>query len=139
MERITNPLTAQDESCGSMSEAEDSRLARELDAVEAAKDLMLATSCIGTSIEAVAASIRMSKGHFLRVFKRTTGTTPHSWRLGAKVRSSQRDLQKGDLSLTVIAHKYGFADYAHYSRVFKQVIGTSPSVWQAMATHDAGR
>ncbi|WP_410856598.1 AraC family transcriptional regulator [Paraburkholderia sp. SIMBA_054] len=24
----------------------------------------------------------MSRRHFLRVFKRVTGTTPHSWRLG---------------------------------------------------------
>ncbi|MEP9321747.1 helix-turn-helix transcriptional regulator [Paraburkholderia phymatum] len=137
MEHISSLVTAQDANCSSLSDARDSRSSRALDAVEAARELMLATLLIGTSIETVAASVQMSKGHFLRVFKRTTGTTPHSWRLGEKVRSSQRDLQRGNLSLTAIAHRYGFADYAHYSRVFKQVIGTSPSLWRAKATNDA--
>jgi transcriptional regulator GlxA family with amidase domain len=91
---------------------------------------MLATLSTGKSIEAVAASVQMSKRHFLRVFKRATGTTPHNWRLVEKVRSSQRDLLKGNLSLNEIAHAYGFADQAHYSRVFKRIVGTSPGLWR---------
>ncbi|WP_410856561.1 helix-turn-helix domain-containing protein [Paraburkholderia sp. SIMBA_054] len=53
------------------------------------------------------------------------------------MRGSQRDLLKGDSSLTEIAHTYGFADYAHYSRVFKRVVGTSPSVWRTWAARSA--
>jgi transcriptional regulator GlxA family with amidase domain len=97
---------------------------------------MLATLCTPKAIEAVAASVQMSKRHFLRVFKRATGTTPHSWRLGEKVRRTQRDLLKGPLSLNEIAHAYGFADHAHYSRAFKRVVGTSPSVWRNRAARD---
>ncbi|WP_242680970.1 hypothetical protein [Paraburkholderia hospita] len=36
----------------------------------------------------------MSKKQFPRLFKRATGTTPHSWRLREKVRGSRRDLLK---------------------------------------------
>ncbi|MEM5369999.1 helix-turn-helix transcriptional regulator [Paraburkholderia azotifigens] len=133
MERISRLLTGQDERCGSRSEVRDSHSSTELDVIEAARGLMLATLSTGKSIEAVAASVRMSKRHFLRVFKRATGTTPHSWRLVEKVRSSQQDLLKGDLSLSEIAHAYGFADQAHYSRVFKRVVGTSPGVWRNWA------
>ena len=118
------------------SDARDTRSSSELDVIETAKALMLATLCTPQPIEALAASVQMSKRHFLRVFKRATGTTPHSWRLGEKVRSSQRDLLKGHLSLNEIAHAYGFADHAHYSRVFKRVVGTSPSVWRNRAARD---
>jgi transcriptional regulator GlxA family with amidase domain len=130
MERITRLPTGQSESSGSRSEARDSRSSTELDVIETARVLMLATLSTGKSIEAVAASVQMSERHFLRVFKRATGTTPHNWRLVEKVRSSQRDLLKGNLSLNEIAHAYGFADQAHYSRVFKRIVGTSPGVWR---------
>jgi transcriptional regulator GlxA family with amidase domain len=121
MERITRLPTGQSESSGSRSEARDSRSSTELDVIETARVLMLATLSTGKSIEAVAASVQMSKRHFLRVFKRATGTTPHNWRLVEKVRSSQRDLLKGNLSLNEIAHAYGF---------FKRIVGTSPGVWR---------
>jgi transcriptional regulator GlxA family with amidase domain len=136
MERMSRLPIGQDESCGSRSDARDSRSSSELDVIETAKALMLATLCTPQPIEAVAASVQMSKRHFLRMFKRATGTTPHSWRLGEKVRSSQRDLLKGPLSLNEIAHAYGFADHAHFSRVFKRVVGTSPSVWRNRAARD---
>nr|WP_284692631.1 helix-turn-helix transcriptional regulator [Paraburkholderia terrae] len=95
---------------------------------------MLATLDTGTSIEALAASVHMSKRHFLRLFKRVTGTTPHSWRVEERVRGSLRDLQNRDLGLAEIAHRYGFADHAHYSRVFRRVVGTPPSVWRTTVT-----
>jgi transcriptional regulator GlxA family with amidase domain len=55
---------------------------------------MLATLNSNMSIEAIAGSIHMSKKQFLRLLKRATGTTPHSWRLREKVRGSRRDLLK---------------------------------------------
>ncbi|MEI6001359.1 helix-turn-helix transcriptional regulator [Paraburkholderia bengalensis] len=111
--------------------------AGELVAIEAARDLMLATPGYGLSIDAIAVSVHMSKRHFLRLFKRVTGTTPHSWRMEKRVRGSMVDLRNGDLSLTQIAHQYGFADHAHYTRVFKRIVGTPPSVWRVTAVSDS--
>jgi AraC-like DNA-binding protein len=124
----------QDERCDTLIELRDGRSLSESDVVEAARTLMLATLDTGASIEALAASVHMSKRHFLRLFKRVTGTTPHRWRVKERVRGSQRDLRNRDLSLTEIAHRYGFADHAHYSRVFKRVVGTSPGVWRNRIT-----
>jgi transcriptional regulator GlxA family with amidase domain len=136
MDRMSRLPIGQDESCGVQSDARDTRSSSVLDVIETAKALMLTTLCTPKPIEAVAASVQMSKRHFLRVFKRATGTTPHSWRLAEKVRSSQQDLLKGHLSVNEIAHSYGFADHAHYSRAFKRVVGTSPSVWRNRVARD---
>lgn len=134
MERNSRAPTAQDEDCGTLCEPQDGRALSESEIVEAARRMMLATLDTGTTVQALATSVHMSKRHFLRLFKRATGTTPHSWRVGERVRGSQRDLRNRDLSLTEIAHRYGFADHAHFSRVFKRVIGTPPSVWRAKVT-----
>ena len=130
MERDSGTPGAQDKDCGTPSEPQHGRALSESEIVETARHLMLATLGTGTSIEALAASVHMSKRHFLRLFKRVTGTTPHSWRVEERVRGSLRDLQNRDLSLAEIAHRYGFADHAHYSRVFRRVVGTPPSVWR---------
>ncbi|CAG9255295.1 hypothetical protein PCAR4_390098 [Paraburkholderia caribensis] len=134
MERNSRAPTAQDEDCGTLCEPQDGRALSESDVVESARRLMLATLDTGTSVEALAASVHMSKRHFLRLFKRATGTTPHNWRVEERVRGSLSDLRNRDLSLTEIAHRYGFADHAHFSRVFKRVIGTPPGVWRAKVT-----
>ncbi|MGT2477364.1 helix-turn-helix domain-containing protein [Paraburkholderia terrae] len=133
MERISSPLDEPNEIGKPRSEVADGCSPCEHEAIEAARALMLSTLRYGLSIEAVASSVQMSKRHFLRLFKRATGTTPHNWRLGEKVRCSQLDLLNGDLSLTQIAHRYGFADHAHYTRVFRQIVGTCPSAWRSQA------
>lgn len=133
MDQIDRRPSEQHEIRRPRSDAVNGCLPSEQDSIEAAKKLMLATLRFGLSIEAVAAAVQMSKGHFQRLFKRATGTTPHNWRLGQKVRVSQTDLLTGDFGLTEIAHRYGFADHAHYTRVFKQVVGTSPRAWREHA------
>lgn len=134
MERNSRAPGAQDEDCSTPSESQHDRAHSESEIIETARRMMLATLNTSTSIEALAASVHMSKRHFLRLFKRATGTTPHSWRVGERVRGSQRDLRNRDLSLIEIAHRYGFADHAHYSRVFRRVVGTPPSVWRTTIT-----
>ena len=134
MEKNSRAPSAQDEDCSTLSEPRHDHALSESEIVETARRMMLATLDTGTSIEALAASVYMSKRHFLRLFKRATGTTPHNWRVGERVRGSLSDLRNRDLSLTEIAHRYGFADHAHFSRVFKRVIGTPPGVWRAKFT-----
>ncbi|TCG06806.1 hypothetical protein BZM27_23880 [Paraburkholderia steynii] len=138
MERAIPLPSKRDESSSALTCAPKGCSSRELAAIEKARGLMLATLGSALSIDIIAASVQMSKGHFSRLFKRATGATPHSWRLEKKVRSSLVDLRNDDLSLTQIAHAYGFADHAHYSRVFKQVVGTPPSVWRITALSGEG-
>ncbi len=71
-----------------------------------------------------------SRGHFLRMFRATTGLTPHRYLLQLRVEKAQRQLALGRASLIEIAADSGFASHSHMSRVFRQLLGVTPSEYR---------
>jgi AraC family transcriptional regulator len=82
------------------------------------------------SIADVAEACNMSRSHFIRAFRMTTGQTPHQWLLKHRVELAMGYLLNSQLSLGEIAHECGFADQSHFTRVITQAIGTSPGNWR---------
>ena len=80
-------------------------------------------------LEELAAACGISSGHFSRVFKQTTGQTPHQWLLDLRVEHAKR-LLRGKRSLTDVAGACGFADLSHFIRVFTQRTGKAPGAWR---------
>lgn len=99
------------------------RLAKELIASNLGNDL---------SVERIAQECSLSRSHFSRAFKQTTGVAPHTWLLQMRVEKAKEllRLQPG-LSLVNIAQTCGFADQPHLTRVFTRLVGATPSVWRA--------
>jgi AraC-like DNA-binding protein len=74
----------------------------------------------------LAAGAGLSPYHFLRVFRRVTGTTPHQYVIGARLRRATRLLADTSLSITEIAYEVGFADLSNFVRTFHRTVGCSP-------------
>lgn len=82
------------------------------------------------SLEDLARHCGLSRAHFARAFKTTTGLSPHRWLMRERLeRAKQLLICSGD-TLDTIAMDCGFADQAHFSRAFAKAMQTSPGRWR---------
>ncbi len=82
------------------------------------------------SLTTLAASAGLSPFHFLRVFRNLTGTTPHQYLIGARLRRAARLLLDTKRPITDIAYDVGFEDLSNFVRTFHRVIGCSPRAYR---------
>lgn len=82
------------------------------------------------SLSDIANSVGFSPFHFLRIFRRVTGTTPHQYLVGARLRLAVRQLLDTDRSVTEIAYDVGFQDLSNFVRTFHRVVGHSPGSYR---------
>ncbi len=78
------------------------------------------------SLDDLAASVSLSRFHFARRFRRSTGRSPHDCVVTQRVDKAQTMLSRTNIPLTDIAVRCGFADQSHFTRVFKARVGTTP-------------
>jgi AraC family transcriptional regulator len=77
-------------------------------------------------LEGAAAEVGLSPYHFLRLFGRVLGVTPHQYLLRTRLRKAARLLANDDRSITDIALDVGFADLSNFVRTFHRAAGVSP-------------
>jgi AraC-like DNA-binding protein len=82
------------------------------------------------SLTDLADSVGFSPFHFLRVFRRATGTTPHQYLIGARLRLAVRMLLDTERPITEIAYDVGFQDLSNFVRTFHRVVGCSPGTYR---------
>ncbi len=68
----------------------------------------------------------LSEYHFLRTFKKVTGTTPHKFMAKITVNKAIDLLSDTNLNISEIALSLGFSDSLYFSRFFKKETGASP-------------
>lgn len=83
------------------------------------------------SLEDLAASVSLSRFHFARRFRQSTGTSPHEFVLRQRVERARTMLLRTDRPLRDIALSCGFADQSHLTRVFRKQTGTTPGRFRA--------
>ncbi len=84
-------------------------------------------------LERTASETGLSPFHFLRMFSRSLGVTPHQYLLRARLRRAARLLADTDRPITEIALDVGFADLSNFVRTFHRVAGVSPRNFRAAA------
>lgn len=84
-------------------------------------------------LERMAAEADLSPFHFLRLFSRSLGVTPHQYLLRARLGRAARLLAETDHAITEIALDVGFADLSNFVRTFHRVAGVSPRNFRAAA------
>jgi AraC family transcriptional regulator len=82
------------------------------------------------SLSELAREAGLSRSHFARAFKETTGLPPHRWLISQRVKRAQEFLISSTLSLVEVAELAGFADQSHFTRVFTNTVGISPGEWR---------
>lgn len=84
------------------------------------------------SLETLAQDSGMSRFHFCRQFRRSTGLSPYQYQLRIRVERAQSLLsQSPERSLTDVALECGFYDQAHLTRVFRRYVGVTPGRFRA--------
>jgi len=84
------------------------------------------------ALDTLAAEARMSSWHFLRVFRRETGATPHLYVLQRRLARARRLLEAGE-ALAAVAAATGFADQSHLTNRFRRTYGVTPAVFRLAA------
>ena len=79
------------------------------------------------SLTEMAQTVQMSLYHFSRLFKQSTGLTPHQYLLRCRTEQAKRLLRTTNLSIATIAAQVGFVDQSHFARHFKRYVGIPPS------------
>lgn len=78
------------------------------------------------SLDRLARDAGMSRYHFLRVFRRATGTTPRQYLIQARFRRAAAQLATSREPITSVALDCGFGDLSTFNRRFRAVFGVSP-------------
>jgi AraC-like DNA-binding protein len=96
-----------------------------------AKQMLAADLKSRVRLGELAAACRLSRSHFARAFKASTGLAPHQWRLREQVRLAQRLLAGSARPIGQIAAECGFADQSHLTRAFSRIVHATPARWRA--------
>jgi transcriptional regulator GlxA family with amidase domain len=81
------------------------------------------------SVFQLARLVDLSSSQFARMFKASTGVSPHRYQLNTRIGKAQELLLMKGESLSMVALATGFADQSHFTRTFKRVIGVTPHEW----------
>ncbi len=78
----------------------------------------------------------LSPFHFLRVFTKVLGVTPHQYLLRSRLRRAARLLAEDARSIMDVALDVGFADLSNFVRTFHRAAGVSPRSFRNAAKGD---
>jgi AraC-like DNA-binding protein len=85
------------------------------------------------NLDATANQAGISPFHFLRLFAKVLGVTPHQYLLRSRLRHAARLLTDEDTAITDIAFDVGFADLSNFVRTFHRAAGFSPGAFREAA------
>jgi len=87
-------------------------------------------------LASVADQAGLSPFHFLRLFSRVLGVTPHQYLVRSRLSRAAQLLSEQDSPITEIALEVGFADLSNFIRTFQRAAGVSPSSFRKLARGD---
>jgi AraC family transcriptional regulator len=87
-------------------------------------------------LNSAAGEAGLSSSHFLRIFTRVLGVTPHQYLLRSRLRHAARLLAETHISVTDIAFEVGFGDLSNFVRTFHRAAGVSPRGFRRAAKGD---
>jgi AraC family transcriptional regulator len=90
-------------------------------------------------VDELAAVVHMSPFHFARMFKQTTGQTPHLYVVMQRLETAKALLRTSDEPLIEVAAQAGFRTQGHFTGVFHRYTGVTPHVFRirSRASHEA--
>jgi AraC family transcriptional regulator len=78
-------------------------------------------------IRRLSAHSRLSVSHFVRLFRRATGVSPHQYVLRRRVERARRMLTETDEPIAQVALACGFSHQEHLTNIFKRQVGLTPT------------
>ncbi|WP_249140000.1 MULTISPECIES: helix-turn-helix domain-containing protein [Bradyrhizobium] len=85
------------------------------------------------SLAALAADAGLSRFHFCRAFKESTGLSPHAWLRQHRLEQAMQMLRDTDASVVTISAALGYASQTAFAAAFKRLTGDTPTDWRRRA------
>lgn len=82
------------------------------------------------SLAALAADAGLSRFHFCRAFKESTGLSPHAWLRQYRLEQAMNMLRDTDASIVSVAAELGYASQTAFAAAFRRSTGETPSDWR---------
>ncbi|KAF3884930.1 MULTISPECIES: AraC family transcriptional regulator [Nostocales] len=83
------------------------------------------------SLSEMAGVLNLSQYHFCRLFKQSTGVTPHQYLTRYRIDRAKQLLLNTELTITEITFELGFNNHSSFTRLFKQYTGVTPKTFRA--------
>ena len=84
------------------------------------------------SVAQLAKTVGMSQYYFSKLFKTSTGTTPHQYVMRQRVERAQELLRDSGTALASVATEVGFETQSHFTSVFRHLVGVTPKRYREM-------
>jgi Transcriptional regulator containing an amidase domain and an AraC-type DNA-binding HTH domain len=94
------------------------------------KELVQAKMEDDLSLDEMAQSVGLSTAHFARMFRKSTGETPHRFVLRQRLKRAKAMLRAPDARVLDVAVACGFKTQQHFAQVFRDVWGVSPTEYR---------
>ncbi|WFU75276.1 MULTISPECIES: AraC family transcriptional regulator [unclassified Bradyrhizobium] len=82
------------------------------------------------SLSALASDAGLSRFHFCRSFKESTGLSPHAWLRQHRLEQAMDMLRGSDEPVVSIAAALGYSSQTAFAAAFKKLTGETPSDWR---------
>ena len=82
------------------------------------------------SLAALASDAGLSRFHFCRAFKESTGLSPHAWLRQQRLERAMNMLRETSASIEAVAADLGYASQTAFTAAFKKLTGETPSDWR---------
>jgi AraC family transcriptional regulator len=87
-------------------------------------------SGMDVSLAALAADAGLSRFHFCRAFKESTGLSPHAWLRQHRLEQAMNMLRDTEASIVSVAAELGYASQTAFAAAFRKLTGETPSDWR---------
>jgi AraC family transcriptional regulator len=82
------------------------------------------------SLDEMAQSVGLSTAHFARMFRKSTGETPHQFVLRQRIERAKTMLRAPEARVLDVAVACGFKTQQHFAQVFRDVCRASPTEYR---------
>jgi AraC family transcriptional regulator len=94
------------------------------------KELVNAKMEDDLSLDEMAQSVGLSTAHFARMFRKSTGATPHQFVLRQRLERARAMLRAPDARVLDVAIACGFKTQQHFAQAFREIWGVSPTEYR---------
>jgi AraC family transcriptional regulator len=102
-------------------------------ALRRAMERLRSDSDTDISLAALASDAGISRFHFCRAFKESTGLSPHTWLRQRRLERAKAMLRDPSMPIVFIAAELGYGSQTAFAAAFRRLTGETPTDWRRRA------